>query len=215
MQRLLYTFFILFLIFLLISVESKKTCSTNTETKNTSSSIRYKHGLFETRHSNLTEEQYNSSFRNSKIEWIRYVTYQSQFVAVTTYDRDVIVSESEYSPISGLRIARVTPENEVVWNYTYTSEPPSSIVIVHKQVESIWFSQFSQSTNSSYLIGLHAINGTVRHNFTIPNYIRYQVDLQSSHICVASYDYFGLLLTSHYNVLMHHCRRINYYGQQI
>jgi len=116
MQRLLYTFLILFLTFLFISVESKKACSTSTETKNASSSIRYKHGLFETRHLNLTGEQYNSSFRNSEIEWIRNVTYQSQFVAVTTYDRDVIISEFEYSPISGLRIVRVTPENEVVWN---------------------------------------------------------------------------------------------------
>jgi len=188
MQRLLYTFFLLFLTFLFLSVESKKACSTSTETKNASASIRYKHGLFETRHLNLTEEQYNSSFRNSEIEWIRDVTYQSQFVAVTTYDRDVIISEFEYRPISGLRIVRVTPENEVVWNYTYPWSPQSSNVIVHKQLESIWFSQFSQSTNSSHLIALHAINGTVRHNFTIPNYIRFQVDLQSSHICAVSYD---------------------------
>ncbi|CAF1644902.1 unnamed protein product, partial [Didymodactylos carnosus] len=40
-----------------------------------------------------------------------------------------------------------------------------------------------------YLVGLYATNGTVRHNFTISNYIKFQVDLQSAHICAISYDY--------------------------
>ncbi|CAF0923259.1 unnamed protein product [Rotaria sordida] len=190
MQRLSYTFFILLVIFLLSIIESKKSCSTYTERKSdTSTSIRHKHGLFETRHLNLPVEKFNSQYRNSKIEWIRNVTYQSPFVAVTTYDQDVILSEYEYNPIGGLRIARITPNNKVVWNHTYDLTPQSSIVIVHKSLESIWFAQFSQSTNSSHLIGLHAINGTVRHNFTISNYIKFQVDLKSAHICAVSYDY--------------------------
>jgi hypothetical protein len=179
----------LLLIFLLTVVESKKLCSTNTGKRDISSSVRHIHGLFETRQSNLTDAQHNSTFRNSEIQWIRNITYQSQFVDVTTYDRDVIVSEYEYSPIGGLRIARVTPENEVVWNYTYDLTPQSSSVIVHKQLEAIWFSQFSQITNSSYLVGLDARNGTVQHNFTIPNYIKLQADLQSAHVCAVSYDY--------------------------
>jgi hypothetical protein len=189
MQGQLRIYFIVSLIFLLITAESKKSCSTGNEKRDTSSSIRYTHGLFQTTHSNLIEEQHNNSYRDPKIEWIRNVTYQSQFVAVTTYDRDVIVSEGEYSPISGLRIARVTPENKVVWNYTYDLTAQSSVITVHKQLECIWFSQYSQITNSSYLIGLHANNGTVRHNFTISNYIKFQVDLQSAHICAVSYDY--------------------------
>ncbi|CAF1619655.1 unnamed protein product [Rotaria sp. Silwood1] len=189
MQRLLCTYFILLLIYLLTVIESKKSCSINTGKRETSSSIRHRHGLFETTQLNLTIEKFNIQHRNSKIDWIRNITYQSPFVAVTTYDRDVILSEYEYNPIAGLRIARVTPENQVVWNYTYDLTAQSSIVIVHKQLESIWFAQYSQSTNSSYLIGLHAINGTVRHNFTILNYINFQVDLQSAHICAVSYDY--------------------------
>lgn len=56
----------------------------------------------------------------------------------------------------------------------------------HKKLESIWFAQFSQITNSSYLIGVCAINGTVRHNFTIPDSIEFQVDLQSTRIFAVS-----------------------------
>ncbi len=177
------------IIFLFTLVESKKSCSKDIERRETASSIRYRHGLFETTDLIFNEEQDNNSYRDAKIEWIRNVTFQSPFFSVTTYDRDVIVSEYEYVPIGGLRIARVTPENQVVWNYTYELTPITSVAIVHKQLESIWFSQFSQIANSSYLIGLNARNGTVRYNFTIANYIRFQVDIQSAHICAVSYDY--------------------------
>jgi hypothetical protein len=78
----------------------------------------------------------------------------------------------------------------MVWNYIYDLIPLSSAVIVHKRLKSIWFAQYSQITNLSHLIGLHANNGTVRH---IP----------------------GILLTLHYNVLMPHYSKISCYGQQI
>ncbi|CAF2111654.1 unnamed protein product [Rotaria magnacalcarata] len=189
MQRLSYKFFILLSGVLIVLVESKKSCLVSTEKRNVASSIRYTHGLFEIKQSNSTVDDSKSQYRNSKIEWIRNVTYQSPFVAVTTYDADVILSEYEYSPIGGLRVVRVTPENKVVWNHTYDLTPQSSSVIVHKPLEAIWFAQFSQLTNSSHLIGLHAINGTVRYNFTLSNYIQFQVDLQSAYLCAVSYDY--------------------------
>ena len=188
MQRSLYTFFALVLISLTAVIGSQKSCSTVREKRNISRSTRYTHGLFETRQLNPTVEKHYNTFRNSKIDWIRNITYQTPFVAVTTYDRDVILSEYEYSPITGLRIARVTLENQVIWNHTYTLTSQSSVVVAHKEIESLWFAQYSKSTNSSYLVGLHARNGTVRHNFTISNYIKFQVDLQSPHICAVSYD---------------------------
>ncbi len=136
MHGLSDTYFLFSLVLLFTAVDSKRSCSLNIEKREISSPVRYKHGLFETRHANLTEEHHTHSFRDPKIEWIRNVTYQAQFVAVTTYDRDVIVSEYEYRPIGGLRIARVTPENQVVWNKTYDLTPLSSTVTVHQQLKS-------------------------------------------------------------------------------
>ena len=188
MQQSLYTFFILVLVSLTTVIGSKKSCSTVNEQQSISSSARYTHGLFETRQLNSAIEKHYNTFRNPNIDWIRNITYQAPFVVVTTYDRDVILSEYEYSPIAGLRIARVTPENQVMWNRTYTLTPQSSVVIAHKEMEFLWFAQYSKSTNSSYLVGVHARNGIVRHNFTISNYIKFQVDLQSPHICAVSYD---------------------------
>lgn len=189
MLRYLYTFAILLLNCSLIVVESKDSCSSSVRTNTSTSSVRFKHGLFEITQSNLTTDESIRQYRNAKIEWIRNVTYQSPFVAVTTYDEDVIVSENEYSPIEGLRIARVTPDNKVMWNQTYEVASQSAVVVVHKPLELIWFAQYAEWRNSSYLVGAHAINGTVRHNFTIPNYIKFQVDLQSKYVCAVSYDY--------------------------
>lgn len=125
---------------------------------------RYKHGLFKTRYINSTIEKSNNLFKHSQIEWIRNVTYQSPFVAVTTYNHDVIVSAYEYSPISGLRVAGIISKNRVICNHTYDLTPQPSIVVVHKQYELIWFARYSQSTNFSHLIGLLAKkkNGSIQ-----------------------------------------------------
>ena len=112
--------FRLFFIFLFHGIASEKLCSTKADNREISASMRYKHGLFETTQS---VNQHNDSYRDDKIDWIRNVTFVASFVSVTTYDRDVIISEFEYNGIDSLRVARVTPENHVVWNYTYVLSP--------------------------------------------------------------------------------------------
>lgn len=182
--------FRLFFIFLFHEITLETLCSTNVDYGKISTSMPYKQGLFKTTQSILEGNQLNDAYRDAKIDWIRNVTLIASFVSVTTYDRDVIISEFEYNGIDSLRVARITPENDVVWNSTYVLSPLDTNVVVHESLELVWFAQYSKDQNCSYLIGLNAQNGTVRHNFTIANYIKFQVDLESAHICAVSYDYY-------------------------
>ena len=66
----------------------------------------------------------------------------ASFVSVITFDRDVIISEFEYDGIHSLRVARITPENHVVWNYTYVLSPLTTTMVLHQELELVWFAQY-------------------------------------------------------------------------